>query len=304
MALEQVRKDLKQAFRHFLAGSLSLAIAALLGLLAYHLFAVSKDQAPINTSRTSLDAPDIVVAAAQKDPQPVTPDIIPDPEFTTNDKSVKSNGNFSTAINRINSAKSNITSDGAEKIPVSQLMLKPYSYLGKLITVSGEIYKIEQMPPDREASPGDWYAILLITKNINSPLGWTTIDCTYNGDPSSLVPKSKIEFSGYFIGIGESPNSVGGNVEVVGLVGNAIRTPGRPQPVPSISYPRSSAPPETSQPQISANLAQSKPAKFSKVQSRRHTKSQANTGRTAAPILPETHRPTTLQIIERLQKNQ
>jgi hypothetical protein len=306
MALRQALKDLKEALKHLAAGCLWLTIAILLGALAYHLFYVSKDQPAADKSRILSEAPRVEAAENKEDVESVAPDVVPEPQFTTNDKSVKSNGNILIAARIVNETKANGTLNGSQKVPLQQLMLKPYSYLGKLVSLSGRIYKIEQLPPDR-GLPGDWYEILLIGENPNSPLGMTTIDCMYKGDASSLKPKSIMEFSGYFVGTADSPNSVGGRVEAVMLIGNAIQKPGHSKPLQSITPPEPAPPEETSRPQSPANpsgdKSADKPAKISKAQSRRHTKASTSRNPADSSKPSEIQRPTSAQIIERLKNN-
>ena len=109
----------------------------------------------------------------------------------------------------------------AQIITAETITKSPYSAIGKLHKISGEVYKTEELPPDK--FKGRWSEILLLTKNPNSHLGVTTIDFLYNGDTSHIKSGKVITCAGYFVGTFESENAMGGKVEAITFVGNNAR---------------------------------------------------------------------------------
>jgi hypothetical protein len=70
---------------------------------------------------------------------------------------------------------------------------------------------------------GQWSEILLLANNPNSPLGSTTIDFIFNGDAQTIDSDAPLSIAGYFVGMYESENAMGGKVECIMMVGNAFR---------------------------------------------------------------------------------
>ena len=141
--------------------------------------------------------------------------------FDTTNKDINLNGNLQTAVRKINNMENHTTWNDAQDITAEDVTKSPYSALGKPYRMSGEVYKSEELPPNR--FNGQWSEILLLTKNPNSPLGVTTIDYIFKGTPTNVKSGKIITCSGLFIGTFESSNAMGGKVEAVVLVGNELR---------------------------------------------------------------------------------
>lgn len=141
--------------------------------------------------------------------------------FNTTDKSITSNGNIVVAMEKINQMDMNQTWNDALPTTAEVLTKSPYSAIGKLYKITGEVYKIEELPPG--TFKGHWAEILLLTNNPNSPLTVTTIDFIYNGNISKIQSGQIITCAGFFIGTFDSANAMGGKVEAVVFVGNDVR---------------------------------------------------------------------------------
>jgi len=142
-------------------------------------------------------------------------------EFNTSDKSIETNNNINVAFSKYLQGASN-SGPYLQVMSAADITKSPYSNLGKMVMVKGQIYKVEELPPD-PTLPGKMYEILLLTKNPNSPLGATTINCMCIGDIKGASPKQTASCGGYFVGTFNSPNSVGGIVEALVIVGNVVR---------------------------------------------------------------------------------
>lgn len=142
------------------------------------------------------------------------------PEFNTSDKSIETNNNIPVAFNKY--MQNTGGNDLFLKImSADEITKSPYSSLGKMVVVKGQVYKVEELPPDPNL-PGKMHEILLLAKNSNSPLGITTVDCMCIGDIKGASPKQIASCGGYFVGTFNSPNAVGGTVEALVIVGNVV----------------------------------------------------------------------------------
>jgi hypothetical protein len=141
--------------------------------------------------------------------------------FNTTDKSITSNGNLALAMEKINQMDMNQVWNDAQPTTAEVLTKSPYSAIGKLYKIKGQLYKIEELPPNN--NKGRWSEMLLLTDNPNSPLGVTTIDFIYNGDVSKIKSGQIITCAGFFIGTFDSANAMGGKVEAVTMIGNNAR---------------------------------------------------------------------------------
>jgi hypothetical protein len=142
--------------------------------------------------------------------------------FNTSDKTITSNGNMLVAYSKISSMIPESTWAWSDQVPIATLTKTPYSYIGKLIKLNGQVYKIEQLPPEAGRN-GEWYEALLLCNNPNSPLGTTTIDFIFQGDGSSVNGEDYLTCGGYFVGTYESQNAMGGTVEAMALIGNVYK---------------------------------------------------------------------------------
>ena len=134
--------------------------------------------------------------------------------FNLQEKNVALNNNFVVAFSKILGSPS--VWDASSTITVDTLTRSPYSWLGKLCKITGEVYQIEEQH-------GQWSEILLWAHNKNNPLGVTTVSFTYNGPTNNIRPNEIYTFAGYFIGTYDSQNAMGGKVEGMVIVGNDIR---------------------------------------------------------------------------------
>jgi len=144
-----------------------------------------------------------------------------DTPFNTSDKMVTVNGNIAIAVGKINKLRQASVWDKSVSVSIEKITTSPYDYLGKMIRVTGELYKIEQLPPDQY--PGQWSELLLLAQNPNSPMGSITIDYIYQGDISKIRSGQKITCAGYYAGTFETKNAMGGDIEAVVFVGNDVR---------------------------------------------------------------------------------
>ncbi|MDA8428485.1 MAG: hypothetical protein M0T70_04445 [Geobacteraceae bacterium] len=140
-------------------------------------------------------------------------------EFSTSDKSILTNGNIEVASNRLLTASGD--SWGAiKKTSLESISKSPYSNMGKLHKVSGEVYKVEELPPSMGLK-GQWSEALMLAGNQNSPLGASSIDCVFHGSPDAIKSGRVATCTGYFIGTFDSANAMGGSVEALVFVGYA-----------------------------------------------------------------------------------
>lgn len=143
------------------------------------------------------------------------------PEFNTSDKSVESNNNFGAAALKVSETQGDELWANAEKVQVDRLTKSPYSAIGKVFKVTGEIYKVEELPANN-GRQGHWSEILMMTRNSNAPAGASTISYIYNGDISNINANQVVTCAGYFVGTYKSQNMMGGEVEGLVLVGNKV----------------------------------------------------------------------------------
>jgi len=142
--------------------------------------------------------------------------------FNTFNKDALGNGNAPVAIKKIESLDPNDTWQNSNPTSAASLTKSPYSAIGKLWRLRGQVYKVEAMSPSLHLS-GQWSEILLLANNPNSPLGSTTIDFIFNGDAQTIDSDAPLSIAGYFVGMYESENAMGGKVECIMMVGNAFR---------------------------------------------------------------------------------
>jgi hypothetical protein len=198
---------------------------------------------------------------------------------------------------QLKEATPSATWENAKQSNAGQLTKSPYSQSMKIVKLSGVVYQIQQQAPI-EGMMGDWYEILIAVDNPNSPFGTSTVDFIYIGDASSIEPKSKVVFAGYFAGLDQGENMFGGKVSTIVIVGNvakprgnASRTSGSPQP-PSkgqsgIADPNSNRP----------AAHKSSPANQTKALPRPSGPSGADA---ASPVPPDWHRPSAQEIMQKL----
>lgn len=140
-------------------------------------------------------------------------------EFNIQDKNIFSNGNFAVAIERIAKITPQELFNKGITVSASSITKSPYSNIGRICKLTGQVYKIEELPP-KPNMPGQWSEILMLVNNPNSNLGQSTVDFIYQGDISEINSGKWITACGYFIGTYESENSLGGKVEALSLLGN------------------------------------------------------------------------------------
>jgi len=143
-------------------------------------------------------------------------------EFNTIDKEVKTNKNFHVANLFLDTLSLQSAMKISEETRAEEITKNPYSYLGRLMRMRGKIYKIEQLPPsDTQKRP--WAEILLFANNRNSLLGASNVSFVYRGDISKVNSGDIIYCIGYFCGVSEGENAMGGTVEILSIVGNAYK---------------------------------------------------------------------------------
>ena len=203
-----------------------------------------------------------------------------------------------TALVMLTSSTPSETWEHAKRLSVSEISKKRYSLEGQLVKLSGVVYQIQQQPPF-ESIQGDWYEMLLMADNPNSALGLTTVDLVYVGDASKVEPKTKISFAGYFVGFQEGENAVGGKVESLIVVSNAISTTRTRAPS---TRTRTNQPPLIGL-DVPAKAPANPPVEPTKTKaSQKPPKNLPNqTGKIDAhesPNTPDYQRPTTTQVID------
>jgi len=171
-------------------------------------------------------SPAPTVADEQPEPRPVTAHREParqattvGADFDTTDKSFTDNGNVAVAVRRLQVGAAKVV----EKTSIEEVTKNPYAALGKVCEFTGQAYKVEALPPSADMH-GTWTDILILVPNENSPYGSTTVEFICKGDATSVNAGDQVTFSGYFAGIGESENAMGGKVEQLGIVGDSLRT--------------------------------------------------------------------------------
>jgi len=154
-----------------------------------------------------------------------TPEAVSTPEqpkqanFNITDKSIESNGNVAIAAEVLNT-KTDQSWDGIKKTSAESISKSPYSAIGKLYSISGRVYKTEELPPSKGLN-GQWSEILMLADNPNSALGVSTIDCICSGSADKIKSGRGATCSGYFVGTYESQNAMGGAVEGYVFIGYA-----------------------------------------------------------------------------------
>lgn len=143
-------------------------------------------------------------------------------EFNSSDKSILSNGNMAVAAQRLRNMTPAEVWKSATPVSPSKITKSPYSSMGRLFRVTGSVYKVEEFPPTSSLS-GQWTEVLMLVGNANSPLGVTTVDFIFNGDPEQLNSGTYITCAGCFVGTYETQNAYGGTIEALAIVGNVFK---------------------------------------------------------------------------------
>lgn len=139
------------------------------------------------------------------------------PIFNSSDKSINTNGNLAVAISVLPGLTDSINNQ-AVTINATTLTKSPYSSIGKLIKIQGEVFKVEEAP----GTSGKAAEVLLLAANKNNPLGASTVSFLYFGDISKINSGDVVWCTGFFIGTYDSQNAMGGAVEGLSMVGNKI----------------------------------------------------------------------------------
>jgi len=135
-------------------------------------------------------------------------------EFNTEDISVASNGNLAVAFEIIKSMKAEGTKlSDPESNSVYEISTKPFNYLGKVVQLRGEVYRKEQLSPEK-------YAITMLSKNNNAPLGTTNVVVVLADDPANVRIDSYVTVTGYYVGQTSSNNLQGGSLTIETVVGH------------------------------------------------------------------------------------
>lgn len=135
-------------------------------------------------------------------------------EFNTQDVKVTSNGNLAVAFEIIKSLQAEGTKlSDPETKSVYEISAKPFDYLGKVVQLRGEVYRKEQISPEK-------YGITMLSKNSNSALGTTNVYVVLAEDPSNVRIDSYVTVTGYYVGQTSSTNLQGGSLTVETVVGH------------------------------------------------------------------------------------
>jgi hypothetical protein len=140
-------------------------------------------------------------------------------EFNLQDKDAISSGNIPVAYEKIAKVTPEYVLKNIYSSSITKITKSPYSHLGKFVKLYGNVYKVEELPPD-DSRPGTWAEALLLVDNPNSPFGTTTVDFFYNGNIDKINANTYSTVAGYFCGTYSTTNAFGGEVEVVTMVGN------------------------------------------------------------------------------------
>lgn len=138
--------------------------------------------------------------------------------WTTNNKNAVENGNMQVAIALLSTSNA---LEKAEKTTAATLTKRIYACIGQPWKLSGEVYKVEELPPG--TFEGNWTDVLMLSQNPNSPAGVTTVEFVYRGDSSQVNAGETIEACGFLLGSYESQNALGGTVEGLMLAGNSFK---------------------------------------------------------------------------------
>ena len=157
--------------------------------------------------------------------------------FNLKEKMVILNGNMPIAAMKLNGQPAEAVGQQSQDIKAAALTKNPYSSLGKLLKISGKIYRVEELPPDF-GLPGHWSEISMLAPNRNAPLDTTNISFIFNGDVTDINSGHAITCAGYYIGNYESQNAMGGTLEALVIIGNSWKPYKRPPVVPEEYSPR------------------------------------------------------------------
>jgi hypothetical protein len=144
-------------------------------------------------------------------------------QFNKSNLSILENGNALVATHKIESSTPSRLWHEAKNLPLEKITKAPYSCIGELCKISGTVQQVAEMPPDTFDIPGKWWFVLMLANNRSSPFGFTNIELFFNGDSTLINPQSKVTFAGYFIGVHEGQNMLGGPIESMAFVTNSLQ---------------------------------------------------------------------------------
>jgi len=140
-------------------------------------------------------------------------------EFSNESIDIGQNGNIKPAMLLMEDIGPDSLKTRCDTATAGQITKAPYSYIAHLIKIGGKINSIQELSPSVAAG---WHEVMLLTKNENSAFGSISIDYLYNGDVSEMKTGDAVICYGCFIGTAKSENIMGGNVEVLAIVGNRM----------------------------------------------------------------------------------
>jgi len=143
-------------------------------------------------------------------------------EFNVSDKFITTNGNLQLAARKIVKYDPSLVWQSSKEVSPEEITKSPYSCIGKLYKLTGSVYKVEELPPTLNLG-GQWTEVFMLVENTNSALGTTSVSFEYYGDPNDIDPNTTVMCAGYFIGIYEGENALGGIIEGIVIVGNSFR---------------------------------------------------------------------------------
>ncbi len=140
-------------------------------------------------------------------------------DFNTSDINIENNKNAYIAIPKVIASSRDTMLQNVKNISIENITMSHYSSIGKICRISGQVRMIQELPL---GAFGNWHGIILACINSNSNVGFTSVQMLYNGDVKNIKSRSIVTIVGYYIGIDETENAMGGTVEMPSFVGNIV----------------------------------------------------------------------------------
>ncbi len=105
------------------------------------------------------------------------------------------------------------------KIKASQALEAPQEYYGKVVSFRGQIYSIQQLPPENSVAQffdGNCYHAMMVVNDNNKPVA---ISVYIVGNAESVAENSVVNVKGFIYGQSQLVNSLGGVSNGIAFVG-------------------------------------------------------------------------------------
>ena len=125
----------------------------------------------------------------------------------------KDNENRTHAMSIMGKYGANLRKASATNVSYRQVRMKPWEYYGKVVMIQGEVTDVRQFPPQKD-NYFNPYGSLMITCGDFDPV---FIDVW--GDVTNLQEGQYVTVKGLVYGLISMENIMGGNMDVIGMVG-------------------------------------------------------------------------------------